>query len=437
MALTWSRTATSEAPAARVTSTAVHWPGRSSKRCACAGGKATYAWPPRAAPAGVKTPETTAERCPLASNSLTGCPTESLARAAVASSRTTWSFPAGAAPLSSFLVKPTPVHAMPVLMLVVLPTILPSGPRTNTPGTVTDPSARLTPAREPIRARVVSGTVRTAPVAGALPSTADLGVTETSVAPPAMTSSSALDRELVKTRVPATKATPSTTAATDISMRSLCARRERTLRRNMSGPSPCGVELGHPREDALRSRFGHLVDDAAVRQEEHAIGVRRRLRVVRDHDDGLAEGVDAGTQEGQDLRARTTVEIAGRLVPEDDLRFAGQRPGARHALLLTSRQLVRLVAQAIGQPERVDHRVQPGLLDLPAGDVQRQGDVLQGGQGGHQVVGLEDEPDGVPAQPGQVVVVEQGEVHLPDPDLAGGRRVETCQAVHERGLAGA
>ena len=54
---------------------------------------------------------------------------------------------------------------------------------------------------------------------------------------------------------------------------------------------------------------------------------------------------------------------------------------------------------------------------------------------GHQVEGLEDEPDAVAAQHGELLVVERGEVGVADEHLAGRERVEPGQAVHQRRLA--
>ena len=75
-----------------------------------------------------------------------------------------------------------------------------------------------------------------------------------------------------------------------------------------------------------------------------------------------------------------------------------QRPGAGHPLLLAAGQLGRPVLEPVAQVDRGDHRVEPGLVRLAAGDRQRQRDVLLGGQRRQQVELLEDEADLVPAQ---------------------------------------
>ena len=65
-----------------------------------------------------------------------------------------------------------------------------------------------------------------------------------------------------------------------------------------------------------------------------------------DHDDGLAESLDRPPQEAEHLGAGDRVEVAGRLVGEDDVRPAGQRAGARHPLLLAAGELARACGPA-------------------------------------------------------------------------------------------
>ena len=71
------------------------------------------------------------------------------------------------------------------------------------------------------------------------------------------------------------------------------------------------------------------------------VGVRGGDRVVGDHHDGLAELVDGLAHEVEDLGAGLRVEVAGRLVGEDDVGPAGQGPGHGDPLLLAARQLAR------------------------------------------------------------------------------------------------
>ncbi len=157
--------------------------------------------------------------------------------------------------------------------------------------------------------------------------------------------------------------------------------------------------------------------------------------VVGDHDDRLAELVDGGAQEGEDLATRAGVQVARRLVGEDEVRPGDERAGHGDALLLTTGELARAVRQAVAEADGVDDRAQPRSVRTTAGEGQRQGDVLLGVERGQEVVGLEDEADALAAEAGQLAIRQRPEVDIADEGATGGERVETSQAVHQRALA--
>ena len=126
--------------------------------------------------------------------------------------------------------------------------------------------------------------------------------------------------------------------------------------------------------------------------------------VVGDHDDGLAELVDGGAQEGEDLATRAGVEVARRLVGEDQIRPGSQGAGDGDALLLATGELTRAMGQAVAEADGLDDRAQPCSVGAAAGQGQRQRDVLLGVERRQQVVGLEDEPDALAAEAGQLAV---------------------------------
>ena len=98
-------------------------------------------------------------------------------------------------------------------------------------------------------------------------------------------------------------------------------------------------------------------------------GARRDHRVVRDDDDGGAVGVDAIEEIG-DLLAGRFVELAGRLVREQQRRPVGERAGDRDALHFAARQLRRPVIDP--RPVRPTYssssrvRARRSLFDAPA-----------------------------------------------------------------------
>ena len=126
----------------------------------------------------------------------------------------------------------------------------------------------------------------------------------------------------------------------------------------------------------------------------------RRVRIVRHHDDRLLVLAIQALQQRQHFRARLRVEVARRLVREQERRIGHDRARDRHALLLSARQLPGIVAGAVGEPHDAEggHHVVAALLLREAREQQRQLDVLERRQHGNEVVQLEDEPD-VPRAP--------------------------------------
>ena len=109
-----------------------------------------------------------------------------------------------------------------------------------------------------------------------------------------------------------------------------------------------------------------------------------------------------------DLGAGVAVEVAGRLVGEDERRLGDERAGDRDALLLAARQLGRLVVEPVAEAEPLERgRARRGAL-APADALveQRRRDVVERRRPRQQVVRLEDEADRPAAEPRQAVVVE-------------------------------
>ena len=95
------------------------------------------------------------------------------------------------------------------------------------------------------------------------------------------------------------------------------------------------------------------------------------------------------------------------------------------------------VATMIAEPKMIFEStfVESLPVDVPAGDVRRQGDVLGRRQRRDKVEGLEDEPHLVAPELRERFVLQMGQVLVPDPDRAGGGLVEAGHAVEEGGFA--
>ncbi len=83
----------------------------------------------------------------------------------------------------------------------------------------------------------------------------------------------------------------------------------------------------------MSAQLGHAtaVDDADL-----PVGAGCEVHVVGDHDDGAAGLVNEAAEDGEHLLTRMRVEIAGRLVGQDDQRLVGKGASDGDALALTA-----------------------------------------------------------------------------------------------------
>ena len=76
------------------------------------------------------------------------------------------------------------------------------------------------------------------------------------------------------------------------------------------------------------------VNQGALVEVHHALGIFGSLGIVGDHHHGLAELGVQSLQQGEDLVGGLAVEIAGGLVADQDARVGNERTRDRDALLL-------------------------------------------------------------------------------------------------------
>ena len=184
--------------------------------------------------------------------------------------------------------------------------------------------------------------------------------------------------------------------------------------------------------------LGH--DDAAGPRahDMHVVGEERRLaEVVRDEDDREADLLPEIAQDAPQLLPRKGVEGGEGLVQHQQRRLVDEGAAQGNALLHAAGQLPRV---AVAEPVEADGREQRprllailGLFSAEAApvrldDLERQEDVVDDLAPGQQVRVLESHAGDLdrPAHP----VAE-------DDDLAGIRRHEPGDQLHQRGLAAA
>src|SRR5262245_10576455 len=181
-----------------------------------------------------------------------------------------------------------------------------------------------------------------------------------------------------------------------------------------------------------------ITHDETVAKLDGSAGAVRDGALVRDEHDRVARAVQR-VEEREDLGARRAVEVAGRLVREQEARVRDERARDRDTLALTARQLAGAVRAALREPHALEGlaRAPVALAGADARVDQRHLDVRERRLPRQQRKGLEDEADvAVP----HVRELELGELrHEPsaEPVATGVRRVEAAEQVHERRLPAA
>ncbi len=173
--------------------------------------------------------------------------------------------------------------------------------------------------------------------------------------------------------------------------------------------------------------YGGMPVDPARAQPHHAVAALRQRGVVRhQHQRHAALGV-LGEQQIDDLLAGGLVEIAGRLVRDQDRRIGRQRAGQRDALLLAAGQLRRIMMQAVAEADRSQFlRGARGRIGI-AGELERHRDIFQRRHGRDQMKRLEHDADLAAAKARQRVLVEGIERRAVDHHLSA---VRTLQPRH-------
>ena len=140
-----------------------------------------------------------------------------------------------------------------------------------------------------------------------------------------------------------------------------------------------------------------------------------------------------------DALAGAAVEVAGRLVREQQLRIRHERACQRGPLLLAAAELARAVVEPMRQADLVQPalRLLGGLALGLAGDERRHHHVLERRELGQQVVELEHEADGLVAKRRQGLRPHPADIVPREVDLAGRGGVERADEVQQRALPSA
>src|SRR5579884_329837 len=169
---------------------------------------------------------------------------------------------------------------------------------------------------------------------------------------------------------------------------------------------------------------------------DQPIGLKRELLVMGHQNERDSPLPVEPFQQSEDLVTRMGIEIAGRLVGQDQLRPQHQRARDGDPLLLAAGELSRPMVKAVRQPDRFEH-LPRGRLDLiPLGplDQSRHHDIFKRGEFREEMMELENIADGSIPKFGQLSIGTGEEVVSFKEDLAGSRPIERAEEMEERAL---
>ena len=131
------------------------------------------------------------------------------------------------------------------------------------------------------------------------------------------------------------------------------------------------------------------------------------------------------------------VELAGRLIGEQQERPVRQGAGDCHPLLLAAGQLVRPMPGTVTEADHLEELGDAGIAGgrLGADESQRHLDVLRCGQDRNEAEGLEDEGDRPAPDLDEIVLGHRRDLLAMDDDAAARRSVEAPDEVQQRRLA--
>ena len=158
----------------------------------------------------------------------------------------------------------------------------------------------------------------------------------------------------------------------------------------------CGGDLRQVPVGQVDAAVGELADGSVVR--DHQNGVAFAMKLAQQADDGLLIGF---------------VEIAGRLVGQNQFRMIDERASHGYALLFAAGKLRGQVLDAIGKTD-AGQRGAGFVFVGGAMEILREHHVFNRREIGHEVKLLEDESDFLGAEAGESFFVEPRDVDAVD-----------------------
>ena len=172
----------------------------------------------------------------------------------------------------------------------------------------------------------------------------------------------------------------------------------------------------------------------------NSTGVTGHVGIVGNHYNGYSLLIEH-FKEAQHFFTGFEIQIAGRLIRQENDRIIDQGPGNGDALLLPAGKLRRLMIQTVAQAhlnKQFPGKPIPFLARNFAGIIrQRHDHIVQGAGARQQIKGLEDKAKFLVTQVSQGVGGQDGDILTIQPEFSGGGTVEASQDIQESGFAGA
>src|SRR5437879_3002418 len=190
-----------------------------------------------------------------------------------------------------------------------------------------------------------------------------------------------------------------------------------------------------PRRRAPRGSRG--LDQPAAVDREDPVRPADDLAAVGRHHERPTGAAGEVVEDVQHLAASLEVEVARRLVSEDQQRVVHQRPHDRDALLLAAGEAIGKALGPIREPDQFQEVAGSARAVLPRAGVEfeRQPEVFLDGQRRDQVEELEDETDVTPAEERARPLGECRHRRAVDDHLARRGHVDPAEQVEEGRLA--
>src|SRR2546430_7967836 len=133
------------------------------------------------------------------------------------------------------------------------------------------------------------------------------------------------------------------------------------------------------------------VHDNAVAHVDDAIEIGDRFGIVSDHHNRLSEFFVQLAQHFQHYVGIFCVEVAGRLVGEENLWFVDDGARDGDSLLFTAGHFGWLVIQAALEAEQLGYNVETMRVEAVTVNILRNGDIAFRGHSGQEIEALKDE----------------------------------------------